>query len=107
MLGYHGCDEDVGRALLQGKPFRASDNDYDWLGSGVYFWESNPQRALSFAKEQSLAFATGVKMSRSDLNVIVPMGDGDALAIGGNHFIHAIRRNMGLNILLFNNLFLR
>ncbi|MDJ0804957.1 MAG: thiamine pyrophosphate-dependent enzyme, partial [Desulfobacterales bacterium] len=38
---------------------------------------------------RALAFATGVKLSKPELNVIVPMGDGDALAIGGNHFIHA------------------
>ena len=43
---------------------------------------------------RALAFATGIKMSRPDLHVIVPMGDGDALAIGGNHFIHAARRNI-------------
>ena len=52
---------------------------------------------------RALAFATGIKMSRPDLHVIVPMGDGDALAIGGNHFIHAIRRNVDLNVILFNN----
>jgi 2-oxoglutarate ferredoxin oxidoreductase subunit beta len=41
---------------------------------------------------RALAFATGVKLSKPELNVIVPMGDGDALSIGGNHFIHAARR---------------
>ena len=45
---------------------------------------------------RALAFATGVKMSRPELNLIVPMGDGDALAIGGNHFIHAARRNIDI-----------
>jgi len=53
VLAYHGCDERVGRALLAGKPFRESNNDYDWLGGGIYFWEANPHRALSFAREQS------------------------------------------------------
>ncbi len=52
---------------------------------------------------RALAFATGVKMSRPELNLIVPMGDGDALAIGGNHFIHAARRNMDLTALVMNN----
>ncbi|MCZ8323339.1 MAG: hypothetical protein O9296_17430 [Novosphingobium sp.] len=52
ILGYHGCDESTGRRLLDGEPFKVSQNDYDWLGPGVYFWESNPQRALSFATEQ-------------------------------------------------------
>lgn len=52
---------------------------------------------------RALAFATGVKMSRPALNVIIPMGDGDALAIGGNHFIHAARRNINLTALVMNN----
>lgn len=52
---------------------------------------------------RALAFATGVKLSRPELNVIVPMGDGDGLSIGGNHFIHAARRNINLTVVLFNN----
>ena len=52
---------------------------------------------------RSLAFATGVKMSRPELNLIVPMGDGDALAIGGNHFIHAARRNIDITAIVMNN----
>lgn len=53
VLGYHGCDAAVAEALLAGKPFRQSANDYDWLGPGVYFWEANPQRGLDFAIESS------------------------------------------------------
>jgi 2-oxoglutarate/2-oxoacid ferredoxin oxidoreductase subunit beta len=49
------------------------------------------------------ALATGVATSRSDLSVWVVSGDGDALSIGGNHLIHALRRNVPLKILLFNN----
>lgn len=49
------------------------------------------------------AFATGLKSSRPDLNVWVITGDGDALSIGGNHLMHAIRRNVDINIVLFNN----
>lgn len=49
------------------------------------------------------AIATGVKLSNPGLSVWVSTGDGDSLAIGGNHFIHVIRRNMDLNIVLFNN----
>ena len=52
---------------------------------------------------RALAFATGVKMSRPEVNIIVPMGDGDALAIGGNHFIHAARRNIDLTAIVMNN----
>ncbi|SNT63400.1 2-oxoglutarate ferredoxin oxidoreductase subunit beta [Streptosporangium subroseum] len=49
------------------------------------------------------AIATGLASSRPDLSVWVITGDGDALSIGGNHLIHALRRNVNLNILLFNN----
>ena len=49
------------------------------------------------------AIATGVKTARPDLSVWLITGDGDCLAIGGNHFIHAVRRNVDLNIVLFNN----
>jgi 2-oxoglutarate ferredoxin oxidoreductase subunit beta len=49
------------------------------------------------------AFATGLKSTRPDLDVWVITGDGDALSIGGNHFLHLMRRNVDLNIVLFNN----
>jgi 2-oxoglutarate/2-oxoacid ferredoxin oxidoreductase subunit beta len=52
---------------------------------------------------RALAFATGVKLSKPELNAIVPMGDGDALAIGGNHFIHAARRNIDITAIVMNN----
>jgi hypothetical protein len=49
VLGYHGCDRKVGERLLAGEKFVRSENDYDWLGSGIYFWEANPRRGLEFA----------------------------------------------------------
>ena len=49
------------------------------------------------------AIATGVKLANPDLSVWVITGDGDCLAIGGNHFIHAVRRNVNMNLILFNN----
>lgn len=52
---------------------------------------------------RGLAIATGLKVARPDLTVWNVTGDGDCLAIGGNHFIHAMRRNIDLNIILFNN----
>ncbi len=52
---------------------------------------------------RALAFATGLKMVKPEMKVIVVMGDGDALAIGGNHFIHAARRNVGLAAVVVNN----
>ena len=49
------------------------------------------------------SIATGIATAREDLSVFVVTGDGDALSIGGNHLIHALRRNVNMTILLFNN----
>lgn len=53
---------------------------------------------------RALAFATGVKLADPSLNVVVFTGDGDLAAIGGNHFIHACRRNIDLTVVCMNNL---
>lgn len=52
---------------------------------------------------RALTFATGIKLAKPSLTVITVMGDGDATAIGGNHFIHAARRNLDLNAIIINN----
>ncbi|MTI94514.1 MAG: 2-oxoacid:ferredoxin oxidoreductase subunit beta [Firmicutes bacterium] len=52
---------------------------------------------------RAIAFATGMKLARPDMKVIVLTGDGDCTAIGGNHFIHAARRNLDLTVIVFNN----
>ncbi len=52
---------------------------------------------------RALAFATGTKLAKPELTVIAVMGDGDASAIGGNHFIHACRRNLDMTAVIFNN----
>ena len=51
VLGYHGCDAAIAERLLSGEPFGKSENDYDWLGPGIYFWEANPRRGLEWATE--------------------------------------------------------
>lgn len=52
VLGFHGCDREIGEAVLAGsQSLIASENEYDWLGKGIYFWEANPQRAYQFAVE--------------------------------------------------------
>ena len=58
---------------------------------------------LHTAHGRALVFATGIKLARPELHVIVISGDGDAAAIGGNHFIHAARRNIGITTIVFNN----
>lgn len=59
--------------------------------------------ALHTTHGRALAFATGVKFAQPHMKVIVVTGDGDALAIGGNHFIHACRRNIDITAVLINN----
>lgn len=52
---------------------------------------------------RAIAFATGIKLARPDLHVLVIAGDGDIAAIGGNHLIHAARRNIDMTVIVFNN----
>lgn len=61
VLGYHGCDRSVGERILKGEPFKQSNNDYDWLGPGIYFWEANPLRGLDFAREAKTRKASKIK----------------------------------------------
>ncbi len=55
VLAYHGCDGAVADRLIAGADFRLSRNDYDWLGHGIYFWETNPRRGLEYARELALS----------------------------------------------------
>lgn len=50
IIAYHGCDQAVADATLRGGDLKKSDNDYDWLGTGIYFWEHGPARALEWAE---------------------------------------------------------
>jgi 2-oxoglutarate ferredoxin oxidoreductase subunit beta len=58
---------------------------------------------LHTAHGRAIPFATGLKMARPDKKVLVVSGDGDATAIGGNHFIHACRRNIDITVIVLNN----
>jgi len=63
----------VGERLLAGEPFRPSNNDYDWLGPGVYFWEASPRRGLAFARES---------MSRPGSSIAKPHVVGAIIELG-------------------------
>ena len=103
-----GC----GNGIVLGCLLRAIEkmgwsNDDVVLASGIGCSSRAPVyvdfNTLHTAHGRALAFATGVKLSRPELNLIVTMGDGDALAIGGNHFIHAARRNIDVTAIVMNN----
>lgn len=53
ILGFHGCDKSIRDKVINESGFmlKKSENDYDWLGHGIYFWENNHERALHFAEE--------------------------------------------------------
>jgi hypothetical protein len=54
VLGYHGCEASFGKKAISGdEKFAPSRKDYDWLGNGIYFWESDPKRALEWAQEKA------------------------------------------------------
>ena len=54
ITGYHSCDKSVGIAVLNGEmELKPSNNPWDWLGEGIYFWEQNPSRALEYAEESA------------------------------------------------------
>lgn len=75
-------------------------------GIGCSSWIPSPYLlcdTLHTTHGRALAFATGVKLYREDLTVVVIAGDGDLLAIGGNHLIHAARRNLPICTILVNN----
>ncbi|MBI5806016.1 2-oxoacid:ferredoxin oxidoreductase subunit beta [candidate division TA06 bacterium] len=103
-----GC----GHGIVQGAIIRAVERlginrDEVAMVSGIGCSSRMPVyvdfNSLHTAHGRALPFATGVKLHNPKLHVIVITGDGDALAIGGNHFIHAARRNMELTVILMNN----
>ena len=103
-----GC----GNGIVMGALIRAIDKlgyakDNVAMVSGIGCTSRMPVyldfNSLHTTHGRALAFATGVKFAQPHMKVIVITGDGDALAIGGNHFIHACRRNIDITTILINN----
>ena len=61
VLGFHGCDKSVCERVINGDTLTKSNNSYDWLGSGIYFWENDPQRAYEWALESSKRSHSSIK----------------------------------------------
>jgi hypothetical protein len=77
VLGFHGCDRSVAERVIStpGQHLIASENDYDWLGHGIYFWENNPARALQWAQERaSRVKKRGKKFEPAVVGAIIDMG---------------------------------
>lgn len=79
-IGYHGCERAVGEAILSGKAtIRPSENSYDWLGHGAYFWESNRTRASEWAEGHAKKpFVVGAVIS---LGRCLDLTSGDSLEV--------------------------
>lgn len=103
-----GCgDGIVLKAILRAVDRIGLDRNEICMVSGIGCSSRTPGyvdvNTLHTTHGRALTFATGVKMARPDLTVIVVTGDGDATAIGGNHFIHSARRNIDITVILYNN----
>ncbi|GHV31737.1 2-oxoacid ferredoxin oxidoreductase subunit beta [Synergistales bacterium] len=103
-----GCGHGViMHALLRALCALDKDPDKTVISSGIGCSSRLPGYVdtctLHTAHGRSLAFATGVKLADPELTVVDVMGDGDCTAIGGNHFIHACRRNIGICAIVMNN----
>lgn len=103
-----GCGSgSIGHAMLQAIERMQLDPKKISLVSGIgcngHFTRHLRFDDLHVLHGRAPAVATGLKMARPDLNVIVIQGDGDAASIGGNHLVHAARRNIGITILVANN----
>ncbi|MFC2088678.1 2-oxoacid:ferredoxin oxidoreductase subunit beta [Calditrichota bacterium] len=103
-----GCGDGIAlKAILRAVDNLKWEKDKIAMVSGIGCSSRTPGyvdfNTLHTTHGRAIAFATGLKMARSDLNVIVVTGDGDATAIGGNHLIHAARRNINLTVLVYNN----
>ena len=97
----------VMKAILRAVDRAGLDKDRTVVVSGIGCASRMPGyvdfNTLHATHGRALAFATGVKMADPGLTVMVVSGDGDALAIGGNHFIHACRRNIDITLVVLNN----
>lgn len=103
-----GCDDYVIlRAMQKALPQMGKNKEDFVFISGIGCSSRFPYYVDTFGLHgihgRAPAIATGVKLSNPDLSVWVITGDGDAMAIGGNHFIHLIRRNLDIKLVLFNN----
>jgi hypothetical protein len=73
VLGYHGCEKSVADRVLMGNDtLKKSEKSYDWLGSGIYFWEHGPERAMDWAMEQK---QRGKIKSPSVLGAVIHLGN--------------------------------
>lgn len=82
ILGYHGCDQVAGEAALNGGSLVASNNQYDWLGTGVYFWEGDPDRAANWAADEHQRQKRLAKEKGTPIRILQPFVVGAIINLG-------------------------
>jgi hypothetical protein len=82
VFAYHGCDKHVGETILRGGKMLPAHNDYDWLGSGSYFWEADPARAMKWAQEAKHRHTADGKQRAPDKTVRDPYVLGAVVSYG-------------------------
>lgn len=79
VLGFHGCDQIIVDKVVNGTELKESINDYDWLGHGIYFWENNMERALSWAENSKKIKNPAVLGAVLDLGYCMDLMDSEFL----------------------------
>ena len=74
LIGFHGCDKEIQDAVINGEELKPSLNAYDWLGNGLYFWESDPQRAYEWAEQASKRKKSSVTVP-AVLGAVIDLGN--------------------------------
>ena len=99
IIGFHGCDRSTFELVLhEGNPMISSNNSYDWLGNGIYFWENNYQRALLWAEENAKRKDSKIKIP-SVIGAVIDMGH--CLNLTDNKSIDIVKN--GHALLKFNS----
>ncbi len=74
IIGFHGCDESICNAVINGEDLKPSLNSYDWLGNGIYFWEADPQRAFEWAIQASKRIWSSVR-TPAVIGAVIDLGN--------------------------------
>lgn len=101
VYGFHGCDLATKEAILKnGEQFKASVNKYDWLGSGIYFWENDPQRAMEFAQSvvEDHRQSKGVIEKPAVIGAVIDLGNCLDLSVRENIELLIAANKVYLNI---------
>jgi len=94
VIAFHGCDRRIGETILQGKKeVRPSRNEYDWLGSGAYFWENSYRRALKWAKFMASGHAPKAKRIAAPFVIGAIIDPGECLDLCEDGCLAIVKRS--------------